>query len=112
LQIRVLVFSKVSSSIKSGIFSSGYFPSFGFLKISLWLWLKKFRVRLTQVFKIGFKVFRQSFGKQVVSFSKVLFHGLRFVWSSQVSKIGYTFSAKVLVSLVRTFSPGSLFLAK
>jgi hypothetical protein len=48
-------------------------------------------------------VFRQSFGKQVVSFCKVRFCGLRFFWQSQVSKISYIFSAKVSASLVQAF---------
>jgi hypothetical protein len=36
-------------------------------------------------------------------FAKSIFHGLRFVWSSQVSEIGYIFLAKVSASLVRAF---------
>ena len=40
------------------------------------------------------------------------FSGLRPFWSSQVFKIGYIFSAKVLVSLVRVFLSGSFFLEK
>jgi len=79
LQIRVLVFSKVSTSINFGIFSGGNFPSFGFLKIGSCFWFKKFRVKLAQVTKIGFKVFSQSLGKQVVSFCKVRFLWLAFL---------------------------------
>jgi len=48
----------------------------------------------------------------VVSFGKVFFSGLRSFRQSQVSKIGYIFSAKVLASLVQVFSPGLFFLAK
>ena len=36
-------------------------------------------------------------------FAKSIFSGLRFSWQSQVSKIGYIFSAKVSVSLVQVF---------
>jgi len=81
LQIRVLVFSKVSVSIKSGIFSGGNFPSFGFLKIGSCFWFKKFRVKFAQVSKIGLKVFMQSFCKQAVSFFKVRFSWLAFLWA-------------------------------
>ena len=45
-------------------------------------------------------------------FAKSVFSGLRFIRSNQALKIGYIFSAKVLVSLVRAFLPGSFFLAK
>ena len=44
--------------------------------------------------------------------AKSVFLGLRFVWLSQVSKTGFNFLSKVLVSLVWAFSPGSFFLAK
>jgi len=106
LQIRVLVFSKVSALIKSGIFSGGYFPSFYFLKINSGFCFKKVRVKFSQVSKICFKVFRQSFGRQAVSFCKVFFSGLRFTWQSQVSKIGYVFFRKTFGKF------GSGFLAK
>ena len=84
-------FSKFSGSIKFGIFSGGSFQNFIRFKISSWFWFKKFRVKSAQVAKIGFKVFSQSLGKQVVSFCKVRFCGLRFFWQSQVSKISYIF---------------------
>jgi len=48
----------------------------------------------------------------VVSFGKVFFSGLRSFRQSQVSKIGYIFSAKVLASLVQVFSPGLFFSGK
>jgi len=101
LQIRVLVFSKFSGSVKFGIFSGGSFPNLCFSKIGSCFWFKKFRVKFAQVAKIGFKVFSQSLGKQIVSFCKVRFCGLCFFWQSQVSKIGYIFSAKVLAGLVQ-----------
>jgi len=112
LQIRVLVFSKSSRLFKSGIFSGGNFPSFCFSKISSGFWFNKFRFKLAQVSKIGFKIFSQNSGRQTVLFGKVRFCGLRFVWSSQVSKIGFSFSTKVSASLVQAFLPGSFFLAK
>jgi len=87
-------FSKFSGSIKFGIFSGGSFQNFIRFKISSWFWFKKFRVKSAQVAKIGFKVFSQSLGKQVVSFCKVRFCGLRFFWQSQVSKISYIFFSK------------------
>jgi len=104
-------FSKFSGSIKFGIFSGGSFQNFIRFKIGSWFWFKKFRVKSAQVAKIGFKVFSQSLGKQVVSFCKVRFCGLRFFWQSQVSKIGYIFSAKVLAGLIQAFLPGLFFLA-
>jgi hypothetical protein len=112
LQIKVLVFSKVLASIKSGIFSGGNSPSFGFLKIGSCFWFKKFLFKFTQVSKIGFVVFSQVFGKQVVSFGKVRFFWLASFWSGQALKIGYIFSAKVSASLGQAFSPGSFSLAK
>jgi hypothetical protein len=112
LQIRVLVFSKFSGSIKFGIFSGGSFPNLCFFKIGSCFWFKKFRAKFAQVSKIDFKVFRKSFGKRAVSFGKVIFSGLRFVGSSQALKIGCIFSAKVLASSLRAFLPGSFFLAK
>jgi hypothetical protein len=44
-------------------------------------------------------------------FAKSVFSGLRSFGQSQVSKIGYTFSAKVLASLSQAFLSGSFFLA-
>ena len=105
-------FSQKFCSIKSGIFSGGSFPNIDFSKIGSGLWFKKFRFKFAQVAKIGFKVFSQSSGRQKVLFGKVRFCGLRFVWSSQVCKIGFSFPAKVLASLVRAFLPGLFFLAK
>ncbi|MBE7436750.1 MAG: hypothetical protein HS100_22755 [Anaerolineales bacterium] len=72
-------------------------------------WFKKFRVKLAQVSKIGFVVLRQVFASKRFHFANSVFSGLRFVWSSQVSEIGYISLAKVLASLVRAFSPGSFF---
>jgi len=97
---------------KSSIFSGGNFPSFYFLKISSRFWFKKFRVKSAQVSEIGFMVFSQVLVSKRFHLAKSVFHGLRFVWSSQVSKIGFSFSAKVFVSLVQVLLPGSLFLAK
>ena len=76
------------------------------------VFVQKVCVKLAQVSKIGFKVFRQSFGKQSFSFGRVLFSGLCPFWQSQAFKIGFKVLAKVLVSLVRAFLPGSFFLAK
>jgi len=73
--------------------------------------VQKFRTKLAQVSKNGFKVFRQSFGKQKFSFGRVRFSGLRSFWQSQALKIGFKVLAKVLASLVRAFLPGSFFLA-
>ncbi len=56
-------------------------------------------------------VFRQILAGKRSHLAKSVFYGLRFVWSNQVSKIGYIFSAKVLVSLVRAFLSCSFFLA-
>jgi len=78
LQIRILVFSEFSGSIKSGIFSGGNFPNFGFSKIGSGFWFKKFCVKSAQASKIGFKVFSLGFGKQAVSFGKVRFSWLAF----------------------------------
>jgi len=72
-------FSKFSGSIKFGIFSGGSFQNFIRFKIGSWFWFKKFRVKSAQVAKIGFKVFSQSLGKQVVSFCKVRFLWLAFL---------------------------------
>ena len=44
--------------------------------------------------------------------AKLICPGLCFVRSSQVSEIGYIFSAKVSASLVQAFLPSSFFLAK
>jgi len=79
---------------KSGIFSGGYFPSFGFSKIGSRFWFKKFRVKFAQVSKIGFVVFGQVLVSKRFHFAKSVFHGLRFVWSSQVSKIGFKVFSK------------------
>jgi hypothetical protein len=76
LQIRVLVFSKVSASIKSGIFSGGYFQVFVRFKIGSGFLFRKFLFKFAQVSKIGFKVFSLGFGKQAVSFGIVCFFWL------------------------------------
>jgi len=78
LQIRVLVFSKFSGSIKFGIFSGGSFPNLYFFKIGSWFLFKKFCVKFSQVSIIGFKVFNLDFGKHAVSFGKVYFLWLAF----------------------------------
>jgi len=52
-------FSKVSVSIKFGIFSGGSFPSFCFSKIGSWFLFQKFLFKFAQVSKIGFVVFNQ-----------------------------------------------------
>jgi len=44
--------------------------------------------------------------------AKSVFHGLRFVWQNQVSKIGYIFSGKVLASLVRALFARFVFSGK
>jgi len=95
LQVRVSVSSKGSASIKSGIFSGGNFPSFSFFKIGSCLLFKKFCVKSSQVSKIGFKVFSQSFGRQQFYFAKSVFMAYVSFQQSQVSKISYIFSAKV-----------------
>jgi len=94
-----LVFSKSFRLFKSGIFSGGNFPSFGFSKMGSGFWFNKFRFKLAQVSKISFKIF-----------SKILVG--KFRHSPPVGKIGFSFSKKVLASLVQAFLPGSLFLAK
>jgi len=94
LQIRVWVFSKVSGSIKSGIFSGGSFPNLYFPKIGSGFLFRKFLFKFAQVSKISFKVFGLSFGEQAISFGKVVFHGLRFVLQSQVSEIGFKIFSK------------------
>jgi len=84
LQIKVRFFSKVSGSIKFGIFSGGSFLNLCFSKIGSWFLFKKFRAEFAQVSaqppvgKIGFVVFRSSFGKQAFSFGKVHFSWLVF----------------------------------
>jgi hypothetical protein len=76
-------------SAKFGSFSGGNFPSFGFSNIGSGFSFNKFRVKFSQVSIIGFKVFESSFGQQAVHFAKSVFHGLRFVWQSQVFKISF-----------------------
>jgi hypothetical protein len=88
---------------KVSIFSGGNFQNFIGFKIGSWFLFKKFRAKSAQVSNIGFRVFSQSLGKQVLSFCKVRFSGLRFFWQGQVSKISYIFSEKVSASLVQAF---------
>ena len=84
----------VSQKLAHGFYSKSFVPNLlRFLKLALW------------------------FSGQVLAnkrfhLAKFIFHGLCFVRSSQVSEIGYIFSAKVSVSLVQAFSPGSFFLAR
>jgi hypothetical protein len=54
------------------------FQVFVRFKIGLWFLFQKFRVKLAQVSKIGFKVFSSGFGRQAVSFGKVRFSWLAF----------------------------------
>ena len=70
---------------------------------------KKFRVKFAQVSKIGFKVLAKVLAGKRFHFAKSVFHGSCFVWSNQVSEIGYIFSEKVLVSSILAFSPGAFF---
>jgi len=112
LQIWVLVFSKFSGSVKFGIFSGGSFPNLCFSKISSCFWFKKFRVKFSQVAKIGFVVFSQVLASERFRLAMFAFSGLRSFWSSQVFKIGYIFSAKILASLVRAFSSDLFFSGK
>jgi len=82
------------------------------LKIGSCFWFKKFRVKFAQVFKIGFKIFSQSFRKQTVSFGKVRFCSKSYFLQNQVSKIGFKVSTKVSASLVRAFLPSLFFSGK
>ena len=106
MQIKVSVFSKVSGSIKSGIFSGGNFQNFIGFKIKSRFLFKKFRVKLAQVSKIGFMVFGQVLVSKQFHFAKSVLSGLRFFWQSQVSKIGF----KVFIKSFGKF--GSGFFAK
>jgi len=94
LQIKVLVFGKVSASIKSGFFSGGSFPSFCFLKIGSSFCFKKFWVKFAQASKIGFNVLVKVLASKQFHLAKSVFHGLRFVRSSQVSEIGFKIFSK------------------
>jgi len=85
LQIKVLVFSKVSGSIKSGVFSGGNFPNLFFFKIVSGFWFKKFRVKSAQVYKIGFMVFGQVLVSKRLHLAKSVFYGLRFFWAKSGS---------------------------
>jgi len=105
-------FYQVFRFAKVSIFSGGYFLSFCFSKIGSCSLFKKFRVKSAQVPKISINIFRQSFGKQVVSFGKVCFLGLRSFGQSQVFKIGIKVLAKVFVKSGQAFLSGSFFLAK
>ena len=87
-------FSKKFWFVQVESFSGGYFQNCVGLKIGSCFLFKRFRFKFAQVSKIGFKIFKSSFGKQAVSFSEVSFSGLRFTWQSQVSKIGYIFFRK------------------
>ena len=73
---------------------------------------KKFRLKLVQASKIGFKVLGKVLAGKRFHFAKSSFSGLHFVWQSQVSKIGFKVLAIVSASLAQAFSPGSFFLAK
>jgi hypothetical protein len=82
----VAVFQIFISSKSAHAFGSKCFASnrLGFPKLASWF--------LSKVFA----------GKRF-HLAKSVFSGLHFVWQSQVSKIGYIFSAKVLAGLVRAF---------
>ncbi len=107
-----MIFSKVSGSIKFGIFSGGGFPNLCFSKIGSCFGFKKFLVKFAQVSKIGFVVFSQVLVSKRFRLAMFAFSGLRSFWSSQVFKIGYIFSAKILASLVRAFSSDLFFSGK
>ena len=112
LQITVSVFSKVFGSIKFGIFSGGNFQVFVSPKSAHIFcfanffsnWLES--LKLASIFSV--KVLA---GKRF-HFAKSVFSGLRFIRSNQALKIGYIFSAKVFVNLVRAFLAGLFSLAK
>ena len=78
MQIRVLVFSKFSGSIKSGTFSGGYFSSFCFSKIGSCFLLLKFLFKFTQVANIGFVVFSQVLVSKWFHFARFVFFWLAF----------------------------------
>ena len=67
---------------------------------------------LLRSLKIGFVVLGQVLVSKRFHFTKSIFSGWRFLWSSQVLKIGFKVLAKALASLVQVFQPGLFFLAK
>ena len=94
MQIRVLVFSKISGSIKLGVFSGGNFQSFIGFKIGSWFLFKKFCVKFAQVSKIGFKVLVKVLESRQFHFAQFVFYGLPSLWLSQVSEIGFKIFSK------------------
>jgi len=93
-------------------FCGGSFPNLSFSKIGSSFLFRRFLFKFAQVSKIGFEFLGQVLVSKRFYFAKPVFHGLRFVRSSQAFKIGYIFSAKISASLVRAFSPGLFFLTK
>jgi len=74
--------------------------------------LQKFRVKSAQASKIGFNVLVKVLESKQFHFAKSIFHGLRFVWQSQVSEIGFKVFSKSFGKFGSGFLPSSFFLAK
>ena len=77
--IRVLVFSKVSASIKSGIFSGGGFPSFCSSKTGSVFSFKSFVSNWLRLLKSASRFSGKVLAGKRFDFAKSVFHGLRFV---------------------------------
>ena len=107
-----MVFSKISGSIKSGVFSGGNLQSFIGFKIGSWFLFKKFCVKLAQVSKIGFKVLVKVFVSRRFRFAQFVFYGLPSLWSSQVSEIGFKIFSKSFGKFGSGFFARFIFLAK
>ena len=96
-----MVFSKVSASIKSGIFSGGNFQNFIGSKSAHVFGSKSFVLNRLRFPKSASRFLAKVLAGKRFHFAKSAFSGLHFFWQNQASKIDYIFSAKVFASLVR-----------
>ena len=112
LQNQVSGSSKSLSLLNSGFFSGGEFPNFIGLKTGSCFLFKKFRIKFTQVSKIGFVVLGKVLADKQFYFAKSCFVAKFIFCKVRSPKSASRFLAKVLASLVQALSPGSFFSGK
>jgi hypothetical protein len=112
LQIRVSVSSKGSASIKSGNLAVVIFQIFVSYKSAQIFGSKSFGSNLLRVSKSASRFLGQVLVSKRFHLAKSIFHGLRFSWQSQVSKIGFKIFSKNFGKFISGFFARFIFSGK
>ena len=105
-------FSKVSGSIKSGIFSGGNFQNFIGFKIRSRFCSKSFGSNLLRLLKLASRFLAKVLASKRSYFTKFVFVACVSFGKIRFLKLATFFSAKVSVSFVQVFLSGSFFSGK